>query len=340
MKILIIGPSWVGDAIMAQSLYKIIKAKGDHSIDVLSPDWSVGILERMEEVSEVINSPFKHGEFNIKARINLGKKLRERNYDRSIILTNSFKSSLVPYFANIPIRTGWLGEFRYGFINDLRNFKKDKKKLMIERFVLLDSDSHLVEDIPKPSLSVDNNNIENLLTSHGIDITKPTIVLCPGAEFGPAKRWPPYHYSRIADNYLLKGWNVIILGSSKDCSVALEIKNYLSSKSSDNNIYDLTGKTTLVDAADLMSIADVVLTNDSGLMHMAAAVETPLVALYGPSSPEFTPPLSKNSIVIRRERGYKKIRKGKTEEGYYQGLIDIQPEEVLEKLTLLLGESE
>ena len=337
MKILIVGPSWVGDAVMAQSLYKIIKSKNDHQIDVLSPEWSVGILQRMEEVSEVIISPFKHGELNLQERRSLGKRLRERNYDKSIILTNSFKSSLVPYFANIPTRVGWLGEFRYGFINDIKKFNKHERMLMIERFALLESDSFVAEKIPRPSLSVDGDNVETLLFAHGIDEARPTIALCPGAEFGPAKRWPSYYYSEITDDYLSKGWNVIILGSSKDSKVALDIKNYLS-VDSHKNFFDLTGKTTLPDAVDILSMTDIVLTNDSGLMHIAAAVEAPLVALYGPSSPEFTPPLGKKSKVIRKESGYKKVRIGSTKEGYHPSLISIKPKEVLEELSSLIGE--
>ena len=337
MKILIVGPSWVGDAVMAQSLYKIIKSRNDHQIDVLSPEWSVGILQRMEEVSEVIISPFKHGELNLQERRSLGKRLRERDYDKSIILTNSFKSSLVPYFANIPTRVGWLGEFRYGFINDIRKFNKHESMLMIERFALLESNSFEAEKIPRPSLSVDGDNVEALLFAHGIDEERPTIALCPGAEFGPAKRWPSYYYSEITDDYLSKGWNVIILGSSKDSKVALDIKNHLSI-APHKNLFDLTGKTTLPDAVDILSMTDIVLTNDSGLMHIAAAVEAPLVALYGPSSPEFTPPLGKKFKVIRKESGYEKVRIGNVKEGYHPSLISIKPREVLEELSSLIGE--
>lgn len=337
MKILIVGPSWVGDAVMAQSLYKIIKSRNDHQIDVLSPEWSVGILQRMEEVSEVIISPFKHGELNLQERRSLGKRLRERDYGKSIILTNSFKSSLVPYFANIPTRVGWLGEFRYGFINDIRKFNKHESMLMIERFALLESNSFEAEKIPRPSLSVDGDNVEALLFAHGIDEERPTIALCPGAEFGPAKRWPSYYYSEITDDYLSKGWNVIILGSSKDTKVALDIKNHLSI-ASHKNLFDLTGKTTLPDAVDILSMTDIVLTNDSGLMHIAAAVEAPLVALYGPSSPEFTPPLGKKFKVIRKESGYEKVRIGNVKEGYHPSLISIKPKEVLEELSSLIGE--
>jgi len=337
MKILIVGPSWVGDAVMAQSLYKIIKSRNDHQIDVLSPEWSVGILQRMEEVSEVIISPFKHGELNLQERRSLGKRLRERDYDKSIILTNSFKSSLVPYFANIPTRVGWLGEFRYGFINDIRKFNKHESMLMIERFALLESNSFEAEKIPRPSLSVDGDNVEALLFAYGIDEERPTIALCPGAEFGPAKRWPSYYYSEITDDYLSKGWNVIILGSSKDSKVALDIKNHLSI-APHKNLFDLTGKTTLPDAVDILSMTDIVLTNDSGLMHIAAAVEAPLVALYGPSSPEFTPPLGKKFKVIRKESGYEKVRIGNVKEGYHPSLISIKPKEVLEELSSLIGE--
>lgn len=335
MRILIVGPSWVGDAVMAQSLYKIIKSKNDNQIDVLSPEWSLGILERMEEISDVIISPFQHGELKLKERISLGKTLSKNNYDQSIVLTNSFKSSLIPYFSDIPIRTGWLGEFRYGLINDVKKFNKHDCPLMVERFAMLYKENLKLKEIPKPSLRIDKNNIEKLKKDHLIDDSMPCIALCPGAEFGPAKRWPSFHYSEVASHYLLRGWNVFILGSSKDVSVAKEIREALPA-STYTNFFDLTGKTTLPDAIDILSISDVVLTNDSGLMHIAAATGTPLLALYGPSSPEFTPPLSEKARILRKAVGYSKVRKTNTKEGYHPSLLNLKPSEIMEELDTLL----
>jgi heptosyltransferase-2 len=332
IKILVVGPSWVGDAVMAQSLYKIISDSEDCQIDVMSPNWSQGILRRMDEVSESIVSPFEHGELNLRDRKSLGKDLQSHSYDYSIVLPNSLKSSLIPFFAKIPSRIGWLGELRYGLINDIRKVDKKKNLLMVERFsVLRPNLDRPLEDIPYPELKVDKENQQKLLKDFKIDKNRQSICLCPGAEFGPAKRWPSFYYAEIAEEYLKKGWNVFILGSLKDSRTANKIKINLHSKSIEN-LFDLTGETSLVDAVDILALSDLTLTNDSGLMHVAAAVGVPLVALYGPSSPEFTPPLSSVATILRKNTGYSKVRKGGAEEGYHHSLLDLKPEEVLDSL--------
>ena len=336
MKILIVGPSWVGDAVMAQSLYKIILRDSDNKIDVLSPEWSIGILSRMDEVRNSIASPFVHGQLAIKRRRALGISLQNSNYDQAIILTNSLKSSLVPYFADIPKRTGWLGEYRYGLVNDIRKIVKKDSSLMIEQFALLcpSKEQMKKEDIPQPRLNVDSFNLEKLQLAFNIDKTKSSIGLCPGAEFGPAKRWPAKYYSEIAKEYLNKGWNVLILGSQNDSQVAIEIKEPLTFE---DGLHDLTGKTILIDAIDILSSCKAVLTNDSGLMHITAALDVPLLALYGPSSPEFTPPLSNKAKVINKNSGYSKVRIGDITGGYHAGLFNLEPREVSQELDLLIN---
>ena len=172
MKILIVGPSWVGDAVMAQTLYKLIKdSNKDAQIEVLSPNWSMPILERMEEVSRSIISPFNHGELKIKARFDFGKQLREEGYERAIVMTNSLKSSLIPFFAKIPVRTGWLGEMRIGLINDLRAKEMSNYPLMIEQFAKLsiNPNEDLKKSLPYPSLSVDSRNLKEQLVKLGIN---------------------------------------------------------------------------------------------------------------------------------------------------------------------------
>ena len=135
MRILVVGPSWVGDAVMAQSLYKVLVNNNPATqIDVLTPEWSSNILQRMEEVAGIVVSPFDHGELKLKARVGFGRALVAKDYDQAIILTNSFKSALIPFFAKIPLRTGWLGEMRYGLINDIRRINKESCPLMVEQF--------------------------------------------------------------------------------------------------------------------------------------------------------------------------------------------------------------
>ena len=337
MKFLIVGPSWVGDAVMAQTLYKLIKDSNKGAqIEVLSPNWSMPILDRMEEVSRPIISPFNHGELKIKARFDFGKQLREEGYERAIVMTNSLKSSLIPFFAKIPVRTGWLGEMRIGLINDLRAKEMSNYPLMIEQFAKLsiNPNEDLKKSLPYPSLSVDSRNLKEQLVTLGINSEKPSIAICPGAEFGPAKKWPPNYYAEVCNDYLSNSWNVLVFGSLNDEITGNSIQGGIDKELSDH-FFNLIGKTSLIDVIDLLSHCKKVVTNDSGLMHIAAAVDTPLVAVYGPSSPQFTPPLIDNHVVLRKFEGFDKIREGSEEHGYHESLIAIKPSEVLEGLDRL-----
>ena len=334
MKFLIVGPSWVGDAVMAQTLYKILKKDDqDHRIEVLSPDWSLPLLERMKEVSRSIPSPFKHGELKLKTRFNLGKELRQENYDRSIIMTNSLKSSLIPFFAKIPVRTSWLGELRFGFINDLRPKEIDSHPLMIEQFAKLGLNSieEIKKPLPYPSLKIDLKNLEVQIQKLKIDVSKPSLAICPGAEFGPAKKWPSNYYAEVCNEFLFKDWNVLVFGSINDVLTGSKIESSINHQYSEG-FFNLVGKTSLLDAIDLISYCKKAVTNDSGLMHIAAAVGTPLVALYGPSSPAYTPPLTDNKKILRKMEGYEKKREGDLERGYHQSLMAIKPTEVINAL--------
>ena len=336
-KILIVSPAWIGDAVMAQSLYKILKQdRRECRIEVLAPSWTLPVLSRMPEVDDALLSPFNHGELKLRQRFNLAKEIKASNYDQAIILTNSLKSALVPFFARIPTRTSWLGELRYGLINDIRADFSRYKRLMIERFAALaPGDKPISKDsIPFPSLISDDANIASLGKENQIDFGRETIAFCPGAEFGIAKRWPTYHFSVVVDHYLKSGWNTVILGSDKDSEVAAEIKKTLCEKQT--YLFDLTGKTSILDALDLLSISKLVLTNDSGLMHVTAAVGTPMVALYGPTSPTYTPPLSDSARLIKKFSGFSKKRVGDRADGYDKSLYEISPEEVKEALNDLL----
>ena len=334
MNILIIGPSWVGDSVMAQSLYiQLKKEVPDCNIDVVSPPWTVSIMERMPQVSRNIVSPFLHGDIKLISRNRFGKSLKKFNYDRSIILTNSFKSALVPYFAKIPIRTGWLGEFRYGLLNDIRKLDPTKNHLMVEKFVSLSlqDNNYFLESLDFPLLTIDLVNQKNVLSKLSIDSSLRSLAICPGAEFGPAKQWPPEYYAEVARAYIDRGWNILCLGSPNDQETGVQIESF-QNLNKENKFYNLIGKTSLNDAIDILGLCDRVVTNDSGLMHIAAAVGTPLVALYGPSSPAYTPPLTDNKKILRKMEGYEKKREGDLDRGYHQSLMAIKPTEVINAL--------
>ncbi len=297
---LVIGPSWVGDMVMAQALFKAIKQRFPQTaIDVLAPQWSRPLTERMAEIAGSIAMPLNHGEFGLGTRYKLGKELSGANYQRCYVLPNSFKSALVPFFAKIPERIGWRGEWRYGLLNQVRILSKKKYPLMVQRYVALAFEKNKSIDdasVYKPSLTVHKENSEAALQRYQLNTQSPILVMCPGAEFGPSKRWPEKYYANLANHYLDKGWQIWVFGSAKDSVVAQAIQ-----QQTNQRCIDLTGKTNLGEAIDLMSLASVVVTNDSGLMHIAAALDRPLVAVYGSTSPGFTPPLNDEAYIIQEQ---------------------------------------
>ena len=346
MKILVIGPSWVGDMMMSQSLYRTLKAaEPDAVIDVMAPAWCRPLLSRMPEVNEALAMPLGHGALGLGERRRLGKALRSKGYDRAYVLPNSFKSALVPFFADIKTRTGWRGEMRYGLLNDLRVLDKAAWPLMVERYVALAYDkqrftraSELPHPLLWPKLQVQEEEKRVAAAQFGLTADRPVVGFCPGAEFGPAKRWPHYHYAALAQQLIDEGYQIALFGSAKDKETGEQILDSLQPHSREH-CHNLAGETQLEQAVILLAHCCAVISNDSGLMHIAAALDRPLVALYGPSSPDFTPPLSDKARVIRLITGYHKVRKGEAEEGYHQSLIDIKPARVIAELKTVLGES-
>jgi heptosyltransferase II len=230
-------------------------------------------------------------------RFRIGKSLREKNYAQAIVLPNSFKSALIPFFAKIPKRTGFRRELRGLLLNDVRKLDKKRYPLMVQRYMALalSAKENLTSEHVLPELFSSAVTQGAMLTKYELARpTRPVLAVCPGAEFGPAKRWPEENYAAVANAKLAEGWDVWILGSAKDVPVAEKIMELTAQK-----CVNLTGRTNLVDAVDLLSLATKVITNDSGLMHIAAAVNRPLIALYGPTSTSFTPPLNEQAQILQ-----------------------------------------
>lgn len=297
-KILVIGPSWVGDMVMSQVLYRFLQeTRPGVVIDVAAPVWSEPILERMPEVNRAITKAIGHGESALGRRWKLGRGLRAEHYDQAIMLPNSFKSALVPWFAGIPRRTGWRGEMRYGLLNDMRVLREQDLPLMVQQFAALGQDASAVlpEVLPTPRLVVDEIQARECRDKFGIAADMPILALCPGAEFGSAKRWPAEYYGQLAKQFLDRGWQVALFGSINDQGVTAQIA---AASGASERCFDLAGRTQLAEAVDMLSLATAVVSNDSGLMHIAAALSRPLVVIYGATSPGFTPPLNDNSSVV------------------------------------------
>ena len=289
-RILVVGPSWVGDMVMAQSLFKVLKKRPSGClITVLAPAWSEPLLERMPEVESSVVMPVGHGQLGLAQRWRLGRSLSNK-FDQAIVLPGSFKSALVPMIARIKCRTGFLGEQRYGLLNDIRKLDKVRLPYNVQRFVSLGLDSgasvHSLDQLMRPALKVDPDQRQHVSNRFGLDLNKSLVALCPGAEFGPAKQWPASHFAEVAQHQMGAGRSIFVMGSERDRAVAAKITELAP------GIIDLTGKTTLGEAIDLMSLASYVVTNDSGLMHIAAAVGSHVIAIYGASSDDFTPPLT------------------------------------------------
>lgn len=293
-RILVIGPSWVGDMVMAQSLLMTLKARHPGCrIGVVAPAWSLPILARMAEVDEALALEVGHGEFGWKARRSLAHDLRGR-FDRAIVLPRSWKSALVPFLARIPRRTGFTGEQRFGLLNDRRALDKGVLNQTVKRFVALGlpaEEAALGEfAIPSPRLAVDADNLVELRLAHGLS-SRPAIGMMPGAEYGPAKQWPLAHFRALAEALVAEGYEVRVLGGAKEREAGETIAQGLP------RAHNLCGKTQLADAVDLLADCRQVVTNDSGLMHVAAAVGTRLHAIYGSSSPVYTPPLTEAADI-------------------------------------------
>ncbi|MEP4145769.1 MAG: lipopolysaccharide heptosyltransferase II [Halioglobus sp.] len=340
-KILVIGPSWVGDMVMSQVLYRHLQqTRPGVIIDVAAPAWSEPILERMPEVNRAITKPIGHGEPAIGRRWKLGRALRAENYDQAIMLPNSLKSALIPFFAGIPRRTGWRGEMRYGLLNDMRILNEQALPLMVQQFAALGEDASAVlpEILPAPRLVVDEAQATACREKFRIAADVPTLALCPGAEFGSAKRWPAEYYGQLAKQFLDRGWQVALFGSTNDQPVTAEI---VSAAGSSERCFDLAGRTQLAEAVDMLSLATAVVSNDSGLMHIAAALARPLVVIYGATSPGFTPPLNDNSSVVVSEIDCAPCFQRECPLGHHKCMRDTPVAELTGKLdTLLAANSE
>lgn len=333
MKILIIGPSWIGDMVMAQSLFKELRAQHpDCIIDVLAPTWSSPLLTRMPEVNRVIEMPIGHGTLNIGLRWRLGKQLKMAEYNQAIVLPNSFKSALIPFFAKIPKRTGWRGEMRYGLLNDARTLIKDSYPLMVQRFVALAREPNTpIERLMRPKLTVNAAEQQQTLKKFNLNLQTPIVVLCPGAEFGESKRWPPHYYAQVASEKITQGFRVWIMGSSNDSELAQTIRNLINH---DDQIHciNLAGRTTLSEAIDLMDCATAIVTNDSGLMHIGSALNKPMVVVYGSTSPDFTPPLHDKVKIESLKLPCSPCFKRQCPLKHMNCLNDLLPEQVLTAL--------
>lgn len=295
-QLLLVGPSWVGDMVMAQVLLQVLRRRWPRlQIDLLAPAPAALLGERMAEVRTVYATTVGHGRLALGERRAWARRLRSADYDWSICLPNSFKSALIPYWARIPVRTGFRGEGRLLLLNDRRPLNRRKLVRTVDRYVALGIPRRLPQpsQLPAPRLRVDIAAREQAVQRLGLATGGPILALAPGAEFGPAKRWPIRHWIALAREALRRGYTVWALGGPKDAPLTAEIHSAVP------EVVDLGGKTSLVEAVDLLSLASVTVSNDSGLMHVAGAVGSRVIALYGSSPLSMTPPLAPQAVALR-----------------------------------------
>lgn len=298
---LVIAPNWIGDALMAQPLFSLLRKLHPRIvIDAVAPAWVAPVLERMPEIHDVYATSLAHGKLQLLRRWQLASDLRDVGYDAAYVLPNSLKSALIPWMAKIPLRIGYTGESRYGLLN-VRHANPGKKERppMVGQYAALayapgaklpfSTDGREgTTPLPVPRLESDPNEAARVSTRFNLDNRTPLVVFCPGAEFGPAKRWPPEHFAALAQ-FVAQSFpyaRIVALGSPKDAPIAQAIADRAS------NVRNLCGQTSLGEACALIARASAVVTNDSGLMHVAAALRRPLVAVFGSTDPRHTPPLS------------------------------------------------
>ena len=277
---------------MAQPLFqRLARQHSNLEIDVLAPPWVAPLLKRMPEVTRVIDSPLRHGGLDWPTRRRIGEQLRGEFYDQAIVLPNSWKSALVPFYAKIRKRTGYRGEGRYFLLNDIHRLDKAKHPELVQRYAALAGPL----DGGKLEAHLQSTREQQVaaLAAHGLAADAHPAIFCPGAEYGPAKRWPAEYYAELAAHYGSAENPVLLLGSPKDAPVCDEIV-----ARSNGTARNLAGQTSLFEAIDLLAAARLVISNDSGLMHVAAALQRPQVALYGSSSPAYTPPMNDNARIV------------------------------------------
>ena len=313
-RVLVVAPNWIGDALMAQPLLARLRDKEPQlEIDVLAPEWVAPVARRMPQVSDVIVAPFRHGALQFAARWRLGRGLKARAYRHAIVLPNSWKSALAPFFAGIGLRSGYVGEARYGLLNLVY---RETPGTMVEHYVRLADAPGFAspEPLAAPRLSFDAEQVAATQAKFGI--LGAYAVLCPGAEYGAAKRWP--HFAALAERMDLP---VVLLGSRNDAPAAAGIPGK-----------NLVGETTLDEAIDLIAGAARVVSNDSGLMHVAAALGRPLIALFGSSSPQRTPPQSAGARVLWLQLECSPCYARECPLGHLRCLRDISVEQVLAEM--------
>lgn len=345
---LIVAPNWIGDAVMAQPLLSQLKKQG-FLIDVVATPWVASIFQVCPEVNQIIEADFKHGALGLKLRFDLAKRLRLNQYDCAYILPNSWKSALLPWLAKIPVRIGYLGELRFGLLTQaLPNPPKKNRPSMVAHYAALantntSQNKHIGIEHPQLAVSATESSAAHQLAQQLLPQCESFFVLAPGAEYGPAKQWPLEHFAQLAI-HLIQAFpksGIFITGSQKDWANAEQIITQTKLESvSKERIHNLCGQVSLSQSIALISIAKGIASNDSGMMHVAAAFGIAQVAFFGSSDPKHTPPLSKFASALWLGLDCSPCHQRQCPLGHLNCLRNISPQIAFESLTKKISEKE
>ncbi len=329
---LVIAPQWIGDAVMTEPLMRRLAARGER-LTVGALPWVAPVYRAMPQVAEVIDFPFQHGGLQWQARRAMAARLKGR-FDAAYVLPNSLKSALLPFLARIPRRVGYLGESRIGLLNErLKNPPRDLRPPMVAFYSALSGDAGLALD--RPHLQMDPQEVDTALAALGLR-RGAYAVFAPGAEYGPAKRWPAGHFAALG---LKLEVPVLLLGSGKERALCEEIAAAINAVRP-GWAQNFAGKTTLAQAMSAIAATKLVVSNDSGLMHVAAAFGVAQAAVFGSSSPLHTPPLNERATVLwlKQDPAYHPpldcapCFQRECPLGHTRCLVDVTPERVLTAL--------
>lgn len=337
-RILVISPNWIGDAVMAQPLLQRLHERApQRPIDVLVPPWVAPVWRTMREVDTVIETPFKHGALQLRERWRFARELRRNGYAEAYVLPNTLKFALIPWLAGIKRRIGYRGESRYGLINVMHFDDPAAPRSMVSFYAALaDAPQQVVPTpaaLPRPSLRVSEAEKSEVLAQLGLQAGKRLVVFAPGAEFGSAKRWPTTHFAELASTILSMHTDaqIVLLGSGKDKQVCEEI--VVAAPFARN----LAGSTSLAQAIALIAAADAMVSNDSGLLHVASALNRPVVALYGSTDPDHAPPFSDVRASLSLKLECAPCRQRECPLGHHRCMEDLSAEMVWQPLQPMLA---
>ncbi len=339
---LIISPNWIGDAVMAQPLLQLLRARHpDRPIDVLAPPAVAPAWRQMREVDEVLQTPFRHGALQLRERWRYARLLKARGYAEAYVLPNTLKYALIPWLAGIERRVGYKGESRHGLIN-VMHFDDVPPRPMVPFYAALADAPRapLRIDVPRPAMQVSREQMDAAASKAGLG-QGPLIVFAPGAEFGSAKRWPPAHFAGLAQAIVadVPAAQVALLGSPKDRAVCDEIMAALAGSSAAGAVFNLAGQTSLAEAIALIARCAAIVSNDSGLLHVASSLDRPVVAIYGPTDPDHAPPFSSMARSLSLRLDCAPCRQRECPLGHHNCMRGIEAGQVWQTLRPMLGAS-